>query len=65
MVDCIKALCRERGLTIASLERKANIGNGTICRWDQYSPTFDSLVKVAGALEMTVPALVEAIGYGS
>lgn len=35
----IKRLAAEEGISIASLEKKLNIGNGTIRKWNEASPT--------------------------
>ena len=34
LVDTIKALCDNRGLSLAALERTLHFGNGTIRKWD-------------------------------
>ena len=47
IVERIKTLCAERHITIASLERRLNLGNGTIGRWNTASPTVERLGRVA------------------
>jgi transcriptional regulator with XRE-family HTH domain len=47
VLERIKALCVERGISIAELERATGIGNGTIARWGQSSPRVDKLLAVA------------------
>lgn len=47
MVDEIKQLCKERGTTIAAVERICGLGNGTIRKWDTFSPSFARVAKVA------------------
>lgn len=42
IVDKIRELCAERGESLASLERKLGLGNGTIGRWENGSPTLES-----------------------
>lgn len=54
----IRKKCTEKGLTFASLERKAEIGNGMIAKWENGFPRADSLQKVAKALECTVDDLL-------
>lgn len=54
----IKEKCKEKGLTIFALEKKAKIGNGTIARWDTSSPTVENLIAVAKVLECTVDELI-------
>ena len=47
IVERIKTLCAESHITIASLERRLNLGNGTIGRWNTASPTVERLGRVA------------------
>ena len=54
----IKEKCKEIGLSISALEKKAGIGNGTIARWVESSPTLGSLQAVAKVLECTVDDLL-------
>lgn len=57
--DNIKDVCEDRGLSISALERKANIGNGTISRWNESSPRLDKIMAVAKALEVPLSVLIE------
>jgi len=43
----IKNLADEKGLSIAEVERKSDLGNGSIRRWDESIPTADKLHRVA------------------
>lgn len=54
----IKAICKERGISVSSLEKQAGLGNGAITKWDEASPTIDKLKPVAELLEMTIDALI-------
>ena len=56
--DRIKDLCVKRGISIRQIEAKAGLGNGAIGRWKNYSPTVESLKKVAEALEVPVSYLL-------
>ena len=47
IIERIKTLCAESHITIASLERRLNLGNGTIGRWNTASPTVERLGRVA------------------
>ena len=53
----IKELCKQRGLTVAEVEKAAGIGNGVIRRWDEKSPTISKLKPVADLLGVTVDEL--------
>ena len=62
MVDfeVLERKIRENGLTIAALERAANIGNGVIRAWEkQNSPNVISLQKVARVLKCSVDELLK------
>ncbi len=58
IVENIKRLCSERGMTLASLEREVGIGNGVIARWESGSPRVDTLQKVADYFGVTVDAIL-------
>lgn len=48
--DRIKKLADEKGMSIAEVERKSDLGNGIIRRWDKSIPTADKLQNVADTL---------------
>jgi transcriptional regulator with XRE-family HTH domain len=54
----VKALADKEGLSIAELEKKAGLSNGTIGKWIESSPKVDSLVKVANVLGVGINKLV-------
>lgn len=54
----ISQLCKERGVSIAKLERETGISNGTIGRWGTSSPTLENVRKVAEFFGVTVDALI-------
>lgn len=56
--DRIKDLCDKHGITIAELERRANVGNGTIRRWGDTLPAGDKLQRVAKILNVSIDYLV-------
>ena len=51
-------LCKEKGISIAKLEKEAGIGNGTIGRWEKSSPNVDNLKKVADHFGVTLDSLI-------
>lgn len=59
MVEKIKDLCRERGISLWMLERELGIGNGVIARWKKSSPRIDSVKLVADYFGVTVDELLE------
>jgi len=58
LLQNIKEKCKEENLTLSELERKAGIPERSIYRWDELSPSFDKVVKVAAALNCSVEELV-------
>ena len=54
----IKEKAEEQGMTVAQLEKKAEIGHQTIRRWDDHSPSIDKVYRVANVLGCTVDELI-------
>ena len=54
----ISRLCKEKGVSIARLERETGISNGTISRWGTSSPTVENVRKVAEYFGTSVDALI-------
>lgn len=57
--DNIKSIAEKKGMSIAEIEKKAQIGNGTIGRWRESFPNVDSIVKVAKVLNVSVNTLIK------
>lgn len=55
----ISMLCKEKGISIAKLEKEVGLGNGTIGKWAESSPKVDSLKSVADYFGVTVDSLIE------
>ncbi len=56
--DKIKELCQECGISVAAVEKEANLSNGAIRKWNKSSPTVDSLQAVAKVLKVSVEKLI-------
>lgn len=56
--DNISRLCKERGISIARLERDCGLGNATIRGWAESSPRVENLQAVARVLGCTVDELL-------
>lgn len=54
----ISELCKEKGISVAKLERETGISNGTISRWGSSSPTVEKLEKVADYFGVSVDSLL-------
>ena len=59
MVDRIKALCKDRGISIVELEERSGIGKNTIYRWNVVMPSADKLARVAKVLGVTTEDLLD------
>ncbi len=57
--DKIKQICEKKGISVASIERKANLSNGSISKWNTSTPTVDNLKAVADVLKIKVDKLLE------
>ncbi len=58
IVNNIRRLCNERGISFWALERATGIGNGVIAKWENKSPRIDTLQKVADYFGVTVDDLL-------
>lgn len=54
----IKALCKEHGETLTSLEKVCGFGKGTISRWAKSSPSIESVKKVADTFGVSLDCLI-------
>lgn len=50
----VSCLCKQRGISIAKLEKETGLGNGSIGRWRESSPRVESLAAVAAFFGVTV-----------
>lgn len=56
--DNIKAICKEKGLSVSYVEKQAGLGNGAISKWNTSSPTIENLQAVASVLKVNVNKLI-------
>ena len=56
--DRIKTICKEKGLSVNYVEKKAGLSNGIISKWNTCSPTLENAQAVAKVLECTVDDFV-------
>lgn len=59
LFENIKALCKDRGITISKLEKETGLGNATVRGWEQSSPKVDKLKKVADYFGVTLDDLLK------
>lgn len=58
ILENIRHLCAERGLTVKDLERETGLSNGAVAKWANSSPKVDTLKKVADYFGVTLDYLV-------
>lgn len=58
LYDRVKELADERKISICALEKQAGIGNGVIGKWRESVGNFETVRKVAAALEVPIDELV-------
>ena len=58
ILERIKNLISDKKITIAELERRADLGNGTIRKWNTSLPSADKIQKVAKILGVTIDYLI-------
>lgn len=57
--DKIKEICKEKGVSPSSVEKKAGLGNGAVTKWNDFSPSVKNLKAVADVLEISVDELIK------
>ena len=58
LVDKIRALARQRDMSLPQLETALGLGNGTISRWRSSSPNTDKLQKIADYFNVSMDYLL-------
>lgn len=61
MVEKIKSLAKERGLTIAQIESECGIGQKSIYNWDTSMPAVDKVKRVANFLGVSIDELTKEV----
>ena len=60
--DTVKALCDSRGMSIHRLEMLSGLGNGTIAKWKDRTPSLRSLDRISRTLEIPAEVLLKCTG---
>lgn len=60
MLHKIRELCREKGISLAELERETGLSEKSIFSWNEVMPSADKLARVAKVLGTTVEELLES-----
>lgn len=59
MVNKIKCLAKEKGMSIYEVEKEAGLGHGAISKWEKSKPLAENLQKVAAVLGVKINDLLE------
>lgn len=57
LYERIKALCKERGMTVAELERQIGAARGYISKIDKHEPSVKKMAMIADRLGVTIDEL--------
>lgn len=58
IIDRIKELCDQRKISIAELERKTDLSNSSIRKWDERTPGIDKVERVANYFDVSIDYLL-------
>lgn len=58
LVDNIRSLCKEKGISLLKLETDCGFSNGTINKWDVNVPSVHKVMTVAKYFSVTVDDLL-------
>lgn len=47
LYEKIKMLCKEKGVSVTSVEKELGFSNGLISKWDKAEPVVSNLKKIA------------------
>ena len=59
LYNTVKKCCTEKGKTIFALETEAGFPRGSICKWDDHTPSITKVKKVADLLGVTIDELIK------
>lgn len=61
IVDRIRTLSKQKGLSITELEKVLGLGNGTIGKWNKQSPSCNKVKLVADFFSVSIDYLVNGV----
>jgi transcriptional regulator with XRE-family HTH domain len=54
----IKAIAKEKGISIRKIEEDCGFSQGSMCKWNDISPSWDKVQKVADYLNVKINELI-------
>lgn len=61
LVNNIKKLCKDRNVSISTLEKDLFMSPGLISRWTKTTPALDRVVEIANYFHVSVDSLVDTM----
>ena len=58
MVNRIKELCAEKGISVYKLEKMLGFSHNSVAKWDKHSPSIDKVFMVARFFGVTMDDLI-------
>lgn len=58
LYDKIKQICKEKGISVRSVEKESGLSNGAISKWNEATPKVDSIQAVAKVLKVDIKKLL-------
>jgi transcriptional regulator with XRE-family HTH domain len=59
LLDNVKRLCNEKGISVPKVEKALEFGRGAIYQWDKHSPSIKNVEAVAQYLGVSVQRLID------
>ena len=58
IVNSIKSICKERGITIGELEKTVGLSQGLVSKWAKSSPSLDKIIDIADYFHISLDEVV-------
>lgn len=55
----IRDICKEKGMSVAAVEKKAGLSRGAISKWNNSTPSAENLNSVAKILKVKIDKLLD------
>lgn len=56
--DRVKSLCAQQKISVAELERKLNLSNGSVSKWNKNQPNSEPLTKISDFFQVSTDYLL-------
>lgn len=57
LYDTIKAMAKEKNIPIRKIEEDCGFAQGSMCKWNEISPSWDKVQKVSKYLKIPITKL--------